>query len=164
MPGELFFGERVSDLHTLLGSCVAVTWWHAKRRIGGMCHYLLPCRQRAPGQPRDGKFGDEAIGMMFDATRRAGTRPEEYEVHLYGGADTMPDLERSMRYVGERNIEMGFNLLDELGFSLTGVDVGESVPRTVHLNLLTGEVRMKRGQPARSDDRRSSCPPPSRLR
>ena len=63
MPGELFFGERVSDLHTLLGSCVAVTWWHAKRRIGGMCHYLLPCRQRAPGQPRDGKFGDEAIGI-----------------------------------------------------------------------------------------------------
>lgn len=164
MPGELFFGEGVRDLHTLLGSCVAVTWWHPKRRIGGMCHYLLPSRQRPPGQPRDGKYGDEAIGMMFDATRRAGTQPQDYEVHLYGGADTMPDLERSMRYVGERNIETGFNLLDEYGFSLTGVDVGESVPRTVRINLLTGEVRMKRGQPARCAVKGKACPPASKLR
>ena len=164
MPGELFFGEGVANLHTLLGSCVAVTWWHPKRRIGGMCHYLLPSRSRPPGQPRDGKYGEEAIGMMFDATKRAGTRPQDYEVHLYGGADTMPDLERSMRYVGERNIEVGFNLLDEMGFCLTGVDVGESVPRTVRINLLTGEVNMRRGQPARSEARREPCPPGSRSR
>lgn len=164
MPGELFFGEGVADLHTLIGSCVAVTWWHSRRRIGGMCHYLLPNRVRSPNVPRDGKFGEEAIGMMFDATRRAGTRPEEYEVHLYGGADTMPDLERSMRYVGERNIEVGFNLLGEFGFNLTGVDVGESMPRSVHINLLTGEVRMKRGQPARTETRRPPCPPASKSR
>lgn len=149
MPGELFFGEGVSNLHTLLGSCVAVTWWHPKRRIGGMCHYLLPSRKREAGQPRDGKYGDEAIGMMADAIRRAGARPENFEVHLYGGADTMPDLERSMRYVGERNIEVGFSLIDELGFNLVGVDVGENVPRNVSINLLTGEVTMRRGRPVR---------------
>ena len=164
MPGELFFGEGVANLHTLLGSCVAITWWHPKRRIGGMCHYLLPSRQRQANQSRDGKYGEEAIGMMFDATKRANTQAKDYEVHLYGGADTMPDLERSMRYVGERNIETGFTLLDQMGFSLTGVDVGESVPRTVRINLLTGEVKMKRGQPARIEPRRTPCPPGSKLR
>ena len=71
MPGELFFGKDVACLHTLLGSCVAVTLWHPRLRIGGMCHYLLPGRNRPPNQPRDGKFGDEAIGMLVDALKRA---------------------------------------------------------------------------------------------
>ena len=149
MPGELFFGEQVASLRTLLGSCVAITLWHPRRRIGGMCHFLLPSRTRSPGQPRDGKFGDEAVGMLVDALKRAGTQPADYEVHLYGGADTMPELERAMRYVGERNIEIGWTLIDQHGFNLVGVDVGENVPRVVRMSLLTGQVDMQRGQAAR---------------
>ena len=147
MPGELFFGAGVPCLRTLIGSCVAITLWHPRRRIGGMCHYLLPSRTRSPGTPRDGKFGDEAIGMLVDALKRAGTRPQDYEAHLYGGADTMPNVERAMRYVGERNIETGWKLIDEFGFSLVGVDVGENVPRVVRMSLITGQVEMNRGQP-----------------
>ena len=146
MPGELFFGEKVPVLRTLLGSCVAVTLWHPGRRIGGMCHYLLPGRTRGAGQARDGKFGDEALSMMADALRRAGTKPSDYEARLYGGADTMPDLPRSMKYVGERNIETGWRLIDELGFRLVDVDVGDCVPRVVIMSLLTGAVEMKRGR------------------
>jgi chemotaxis protein CheD len=149
MPGELFFGEKVPCLRTLLGSCVAVTLWNPRRRIGGMCHFLLPTRTRPANAPRDGKYGDEAIGMMVDAILRAGTRPQDYEAHLYGGADTMPDIERAMKYVGERNIETGWRLIDQFGFNLMGVDVGENVPRVVRMNLLTGEVDMRRGQPVR---------------
>ncbi len=147
MPGELFFGTGVPLLRTLLGSCVAVTLWNPRRQVGGMCHYLLPSRTRVPNQPRDGKFGEEAIGMLVDALLRAGTKPPDYEVHLYGGADTMPSLERSMRYVGERNIEIGWKLIDQFGFNLVGVDVGENVPRNVRMSLVTGEVQMSRGQP-----------------
>jgi chemotaxis protein CheD len=145
MPGELFFGKDVPSLRTLLGSCVAVTLWHHKLRVGGMCHFLLPSRNRPADAPRDGKYGDEAIGMLVDAIKRTGGKPSEFEAHLYGGADTMPDLERSMRYIGERNIEMGWKLIDEFGFQLMGVDVGDNIPRVVRLNLLTGKVEMSRG-------------------
>lgn len=145
MPGELFFGKDVPCLRTLLGSCVAVTLWNPKLRIGGMCHFLLPSRTRQPNTPRDGKYGDEALGMLADAIKRTGGSPKDYEAHLYGGADTMPDLERSMRYVGERNIEMGWKLIDDYGFQLMGVDVGENIPRVVRMSLLTGQVEMSRG-------------------
>lgn len=145
MPGELFFGKDVPCVRTLLGSCVAVTLWNPKVRIGGMCHFLLPSRTRPANTPRDGKYGDEAIGMLVDAIKRTGSKPSEYEAHLYGGADTMPDLERSMRYVGERNIEMGWKLIDQYGFQLVGVDVGENIPRVVRMSLLTGQVEMSRG-------------------
>jgi chemotaxis protein CheD len=149
MPGELFFGKDVPCLRTLLGSCVAVTLWNPRLRIGGMCHFLLPSRSRPANTPRDGKYGDEAIGMLVDAIKRTGSLPGDYEAHLYGGADTMPDLERAMRYVGERNIEMGWKLIDEHGFQLVGVDVGENIPRVVRMNLLTGQVEMSRGVSAR---------------
>jgi chemotaxis protein CheD len=149
MPGELFFGKDVPCVRTLLGSCVAVTLWSPKVRIGGMCHFLLPSRTRPANTPRDGKYGDEAIGMLVDAIKRTGGKPSDFEAHLYGGADTMPDLERSMRYVGERNIEMGWKLIDDFGFQLVGVDVGENIPRVVRMSLLTGQVEMSRGASAR---------------
>ncbi|OYT88431.1 MAG: chemotaxis protein [Burkholderiales bacterium PBB6] len=147
MPGELFFGAGVPSLRTLIGSCVAVTLWNPRHRIGGMCHYLLPNRQRPANEPRDGKFGDEAIGMLVDALKRAGTKPADFEAHIYGGADTMPELERTNRNIGERNIEMGWSLIDQFGFGLVGVDVGDNVPRIVRMSLIDGSVEMRRGQP-----------------
>ncbi len=144
MPGELFFGKNVPCLRTLLGSCVAITLWNPRMGIGGMCHFLLPSRTRPHNAPRDGKYGDEAIDMLVGAIKHAGSQPRDYEAHLYGGADTMPDLERAMRYVGESNIEMGWKLINEHSFQLKGVDVGGSIPRLVRMNLTNGHVEMSR--------------------
>jgi chemotaxis protein CheD len=144
MPGQLHFGRSAASLRTLLGSCVAITLWHPAKRMGGMCHYLLPSRQRAPGTVADGRFGDEALELMVAALTRMGTRPEEYVAHLYGGADTMPDTAKTKLNIGERNIEQGWSLIDRYGFQLDGVDVGDNVPRTVLLDCGSGEVQIKR--------------------
>jgi chemotaxis protein CheD len=146
MPGQMHMGHHVASLRTLLGSCVAITLWHEARRIGGMCHFLLPSRDRPAGQPLDGRYGDEAVEAMVSALRRLGTDPADYVCHLYGGADTMPEGTNLKFNVGERNIERGWSLIDQHGFQLQGVDVGEDVPRTVTLALADGEVSMRRGQ------------------
>ena len=91
LAGQLYFGNQAKTIRTLLGSCVAVTLWNPRRRLGGMCHFLLPNRQRADGTPLDGRFGEEALYLLVQALLRAGTKPQEYVSHLYGGADTMPD-------------------------------------------------------------------------
>lgn len=145
MPGQLYFGTRARDVRTLLGSCVAVTLWHPARRIGGMCHYLLPQRRRATGQPLDGRYGDEALELLVEAIGRVGTRPHEYEAHLYGGADTLPDHAGVKLSVGERNIEQGWTLIDRHGLQLMAIDVGDRVPRNVTLDLRSGAVTMRRG-------------------
>ena len=145
LPGQMHFGGYAACVRTLLGSCVAVTLWHPLRRIGGMCHYLLPARHRHPDEPPDGKYGDEALEVMVQALLAAGTQPAEYTAHLYGGADTMPGTSGVKLNVGERNIEQGWHLIDHYGFQLQGVDVGEDVPRTVSLTLSTGAVSMRRG-------------------
>jgi chemotaxis protein CheD len=145
MPGQMHFGGEAATVRTLLGSCVAVTLWHPVKRIGGMCHFLLPSRPRRPDEALEGKYGDEALEAMVARLRAAGTDPADYEAHLYGGADTMPEGSSLKFNVGERNIEQGWSLIDRYGFQLQGVDVGEDVPRTVTLTLASGGVEMRRG-------------------
>ena len=145
MPGQMHFGPHAATLRTLLGSCLSVTLWHPEKRLGGMCHFLLPTRTRAAQEPLDGRYGDEALEAMVKLLRATGTDPKDYQAHLYGGADTMPEGTALKFNVGERNIEQGFNLVDRYGFQIQGVDVGEDVPRTVMLTLATGEVDMRRG-------------------
>lgn len=145
MPGQMHFGDRAASMRTLLGSCLAVTLWHPKRKLGGMCHFLLPTRLRKPGEPLDGRYGDEALETMVALLRAARTEPSDYHAHLYGGADTMPEGSALKFNVGERNIEQGFSLVDRYGFEIQGVDVGEDVPRTVTLTLASGTVDMRRG-------------------
>jgi chemotaxis protein CheD len=154
MPGQLHFGHQAASVKTLLGSCVALTLWHPGRKVGGMCHYLLPTRTRTAGDQLDGRYGDEALDVLLQHMRNAGTEPAEYLAHLYGGADTMPEGVQLKFNVGERNIEQGWNFVERWGLQLQGVDVGEDVPRTVKLTLATGEVEMRRG---------TGRPPPIRL-
>lgn len=145
MPGQMSFSTANAQMRTLLGSCVSITLWHPGRRCGGMCHYLLPQRTRRVGDPLDGRYGDEAVQAMVERLTRLGTQPSEYVAHLYGGADTLPDGNTLKFNVGERNIEHGWKLIDQYGFQLEGIDVGEDVPRTVSLDLGSGEVDMRRG-------------------
>lgn len=145
MPGQMHVGTQVASVRTLLGSCVAIILWHPERLIGGMCHFLLPTRTRAAGDSLDGRYGDEAVEAMVSTLRTLGADPAQFHAHLYGGADTMPEGTNLKFNVGERNIEMGWSLIDRHGFQLQGVDVGEDVPRTVTLTLASGEVDMRRG-------------------
>lgn len=145
MPGQMYFGGRAASIRTLLGSCLSITLWHPGRRIGGMCHFLLPSRTRKPGDPLDGRYGDEAMEAMMAMLSLTQTQPSEYLAHLYGGADTMPEGGGLRFNVGERNIEQGWKLVDQYGFQLEGIDVGEDVPRTVTLDLASGTVEMRRG-------------------
>lgn len=147
MPGELWFGAEAATVKTLLGSCVAVTLWHPKLRVGGMCHYLLPARRRRGGEPLDGRYGDEAVLAMVNLLEQHGCKSQELVAHLYGGADTMAEACGVKLDVGVRNIDQGWKLVDHFAFTLDGVDVGDNVPRTVSLDLGTGAVECRRGKP-----------------
>ncbi len=148
LPGQWYFGASGAMVRTLLGSCVALTLWHPQRRAGGMCHYLLPARAKPGGPGLDGRFANEAVELLVQALTRAGTKPSDYLVDLYGGADTMPDQVHTHKFnIGERNIEKALELVDHYGFQLQTVDVGGNDPRNVTLDMKTGQVELKRGKP-----------------
>mgnify|MGYP006077833211 CR=1 FL=1 len=145
-PGEFYFGDANTCIHTLLGSCIAITLWHPLKRIGGMCHYLLPTRgdnQRLS----HGHFADDAIQLFMKNLQLTGSYPNEYEVKLFGGGNMfVPLSEPGMGVnIAKQNIEAGMNLLIKHGFSINNSDVGGNTYRKIYLKLNNGEVWVKHG-------------------
>jgi len=146
-PGEFYFGENGTRIRTLLGSCVAVTLWHPNKRIGGMCHYMLPTRPRGDaGSALDGRYADEALQMFLRELRATKTRPGEYQVKLFGGGNMFAGVAGAKRHlnISDRNVEFGCELIQKHGFSLAAQDLGGKGHRNVMLELWSGDVWVRR--------------------
>lgn len=146
-PGEFYFGEGYTRIHTLLGSCVAITIWHPIKHVGGMCHYLLPSRglNQRSGQ---GHYADEAMLLFLEAIHKMGTQAHEYEVKLFGGGNMFESLGHKISRVNvsQNNILTGQRLLKQHGFSsIKATDVGGSRHRKIYLELWNGDVWVQRG-------------------
>jgi chemotaxis protein CheD len=139
-PGEFYFGEAATRISTLLGSCVSITLWHPRRRIGGMCHYMLTERQRPEGTALDGRFGSEAFELFLQKVEAAGTRPAEYQAKLFGGANMLSTLASGKMDIGLRNIAYGRQLLASRHIALIAEHVGGSGRRKLHFDVWNGDV------------------------
>lgn len=144
-PGEVFFGDADTRVRTVLGSCVAVTLWHPQRRIGGMCHYMLPSRRRGGDLTLDGKYADEALQLLGDELARAGTAPSAYEAKLFGGGNMFAPLAgRKPVDVPGRNVSAGRQLLEQCGFRVCAEDLGGPGHRQIIFDISNGAVWVRR--------------------
>ena len=136
-PGEFWFGDRDTRIRTLLGSCVSITMWHPRLRIGGMCHFMLPERGvRACADGLDGRYAGDAIALFLRELRAAHTRPQDYQVKLFGGGRMFRSRHAAgapaALDVGTRNVEAARTLLRTHGFRVRAAHVeGEG-----HRNLI----------------------------
>jgi chemotaxis protein CheD len=141
-PGDFCFGGDGLRIHTLLGSCVSITLWHPKRRIGGMCHYMVATRPRPePPGALDGRYADEAMQMFLREVERHHTSPQEYEVKMFGGGNQFPDAgaDAVLDVAGE-NIAAGIWLLAHHGFVVRTRQLGGTGSRRLIFDLATGTV------------------------
>ncbi|WP_122678032.1 chemoreceptor glutamine deamidase CheD [Pseudomonas viridiflava] len=140
-PGEVSFATRPTRLRTLLGSCVAITFWHPLRHIGGMCHFMLPGRIRR-GQPLDGKYADEALEMLIRHARINDTLPEDYQVKLFGGGEMFPCHRHDLHAhdVANLNIRAALTLAEQHRLHLMAQDMGSTGYRNIIFDLWNGNV------------------------
>lgn len=148
-PGELWFGDQGTRIRTLLGSCVAVTLWHPERRIGGMCHFMLPSRIRPQGAHLDGRYADEALELLVQDIHKAHARTDEFEAKLFGGGRMFRhqghcDGKRcqSMQ-VHDRNVAMGHTLVARHGFRMKAEHLGGHGHRQVVFDIWSGHVWLR---------------------
>ena len=139
-PGEFHFGESNTRISTLLGSCVSITLWHPRKRIGGMCHYMLTERKRPPNAALDGRFGSEAFDLFLQHVAAAGTRPSEYQAKLFGGANMLTGPTGKQMDIGPRNVALGRQLLAANHIALMVEHVGGSGRRKLHFDVWSGDV------------------------
>ncbi len=147
-PGELYFGEGRTRVRTLLGSCVAIAVWHPWRKVGGLCHYMLPGRgtHRAGHGALDGRYADEAMLLFLRDMRAAGTRPEEYEAKLFGGGRMFVHhhpLRASHSDVSCKNVLRGRELVQQYGLRLKAEHLGGEGHRNLLFEIWSGDAYLK---------------------
>jgi chemotaxis protein CheD len=143
-PGDYHFGRSGTRINTLLGSCVAVTVWHPQRRIGGMCHFLLPGRVRTPLMSVDGKYGDEAFSLLVNEMRAVGTAPTDYEAKLFGGGKMFPGMARNDEAsIGRMNALAAKRLVNHYGMRISEVSLEGTGHRNVRFDSASGQVKVK---------------------
>ena len=145
-PGEMVVSCEPMLITTLLGSCVAVTMYHPRLRLGAICHALLPsCRREEHCNRQDaGKYVQCAIALMLEQFNARGVLNGEIEAKLFGGSDMFDAAEGSHLSVGRQNLEMALSVLDQAAIRVLTRDLGGPRGRKIIFHTDTGEVFLKR--------------------
>jgi chemotaxis protein CheD len=146
-PGEMYFGDADTRIRTLLGSCVAIVFWHPVRRVGGMSHCLLPTADREQGASGpDPRYVDDAVRLLCDEAVRERTNPADYHIKLFGGADMFTKLGATNKTrIGTKNADMAIRTLTALGLGVVAQDIGGTVYRSVIFDVADGHVWVRCG-------------------
>ena len=153
-PGEWYFGDRDTRIRTVLGSCVSMVFWHPKLHIGGMCHYMLPHRPHREFGDLDGRYGDEAVALMFREMRQSGTLPTDYQVKLFGGANMFAHARgkgADPGHVGLRNVEAAREIVKAHGLICACEHMAGVGHRNVIFDVWSGNVWVRHQDLLRSE-------------
>lgn len=150
-PGELFVGDASFQIRTILGSCVSITLWHPQARLGGMSHFLLPTRVSGKDpNDLDGRYGDEALELMFRDLRSSGVNPKLCQAKIFGGGNMFPGQTRASAItVGQRNGEAARALLLKHGIEVVTESLFGIGHRQIIFNVSNGDVWSRQVRPSK---------------
>lgn len=139
-PSSLLVSKDLQWVTTVLGSCVSVCFCDPKKKIGGINHYMLPY-WNGDGLESP-KYGNVAILQLLNKMYDFGVKKEDIVCKIFGGAEVLGE-QNSVFNVGQRNIELAYRMVFELGISITNSSTGGKLGRKIHFNTGTGEVLQK---------------------
>lgn len=153
-PAEYYFGDENTRIRTILGSCVSVTAWHPRKRLGFMCHYMLALRPAGSDKKLDPKYAEDAIAIFMRDTDRNGTDPNDYLIKIFGGGNMFPNnhscrpaqfgcLSEGCSSVSCRNVVLGREILKRYGLKIAAEHVGGAGHRQVIFDIWSGDVWMR---------------------
>jgi chemotaxis protein CheD len=83
-----------------------------------------------------------AIAQLFQKMLDFGAKKGDIVCKILGGAEVLGE-QPSMFNVGQRNIELAYKMVAELGISVINSSTGGKQGRKIHYNTGTGEVLQK---------------------
>jgi chemotaxis protein CheD len=144
-PGELVITRDAETIETVLGSCVAVTFFDPCTRLAAICHVMLPNEPEAENMGRGVsgpyRFADRALPHMLEACTRERIPPSRIEVKIFGGANVLPLAEMVPRFaVGQANVTFAKEFLAESGLVIEAENTGGVRGRKIIFDTATGSV------------------------
>jgi chemotaxis protein CheD len=148
-PGESRLIREPGILCTLLGSCLGITFWVKRLRIGALCHPMLPAlharRATQLGKAWARRYVDFAVRDLASQFDALGVSRQETEVKVFGGGNVLDMDGRPGRpTVGTLNYEAGERILRAEGYRVTASKVGGDQGVQIQFNTGNGEVLLRR--------------------
>ena len=139
-PGQFVITNSPTLISTVLGSCVSVCLWDKEAKIGAMNHYLLPGNEE--DELGNSNRGITAIPLLIRSMTNRKVELKNVEAKVFGGCNSLY-IDKDVFKVGERNIEIAMQILDELNIRVVAQHVGGCYGRKIVFNTDTGKVRMR---------------------
>jgi len=134
-------------LTAVLGSCVGVALYHARRHVGVLAHVVLA--DSAGREATPGKFANTAIPHMVGLLAKEGIPPSSVVAKLAGGACMFGAGGPMM--IGDTNVEAVLRSLTLAGIRVVAKDVGGTKGRRIVLDCSTGGLEIENiGCPSRT--------------
>ena len=156
--GEMHFTARPELVVTLLGSCLSVTMFNRRTKLGGVCHSIMPRCERRTQCVEDCReafrYVDCSIRMMVRSFERHRVKRNEIEVKCFGGANMFSRYAQvsGSIFIGKQNIQTAKQIIRSEGLSILAMDVGGLQGRKIFFYTDNGEVYLKRLLKADSAD------------
>jgi chemotaxis protein CheD len=151
--GQIEVGKNEDELIASgIGSCLVITFYDPKQKIGALAHTMLPARRmsfeardaknerRANPNSPDTRYADSAIDEMLKRIEAQGAKREDLEAKLIGGANMFSAF---ISKIGEDNISYAREKLKKVGILVVGECVGGSQGRSVEFSVASGVVTVK---------------------
>jgi chemotaxis protein CheD len=134
-----------------LGSCVVVTIYDSRNKIGGLAHVMLPDSSRYSPVQVPCHFADTAIAYLLERME-AGPSEKRYLIaKIVGGAQMFRRTDTAITGIGVQNITAIKTLLRQEKIPVAGEDTGGRSGRSVEFHLDFGSlIVIKIGEKNRS--------------
>jgi len=139
--GQIHIDVAPRAISTVLGSCVAVCLYDTTLGIGGMNHYLLPFWNGNGLQTP--KFGNIAIPKLIETMVAKGSHPGRMEAKIFGGAMMNTSEVSNVMMIGEKNIMVARDILEEYSINIIAEDIGGQNGRKIQFDLKEGKIFLK---------------------
>lgn len=136
--GQVKAGRKRSILKSeAIGSCVVITAYDSKKKVGAIAHVMLPGRSLKDGSPHRTRYAADAIDVMINKVVRLGANKDDIEVCLVGGGNV---LKRNDDTIGKDNIESVVELLRKKRIKIKAEALGGTKRRSVSLDVERGSI------------------------
>jgi len=139
-PSTIFASITPYFVTTVLGSCVSVCLYDPILRIGGINHFMLPLWN---GQElASPKYGNIAIKKLIEKMVSLGCEASRLQAKVFGGGEVI-ETNLNVYNIGEQNVKIAFDLLNEYNIPVVGQSVGGKFGRKILFNTETFEIKQK---------------------
>ena len=142
LPGQLRVAVAPVRFSTILGSCVTLCLWDARRKTGGMNHVMLPDGPAdAANRYRYANFANEAL---LDQMIAAGSTLSDISARVYGGAAIHAQDGKDTFGLGAKNAGAVLDFLRRNGIPVAVQETGGCQSRKILFDLENGLTTVER--------------------